>query len=510
MLTIFLFLFSVRIAYNLPKNGNLFAHSSNYSLSASTPSSLVNVEEWPNSWYLHRSAYNIERVWNEGYTGKGVVVGIIDYGIEQDHPDLKDRVLATLPDSSVFNDHGNGCAGIIAANPDSNICGVGIAYDSKIISLNIDKSLDILFDINEPLEGTFGLKEQRCIIFIGLIVSLGAPNDGSSVAKLHPAYNIILANNARLGRNLLGSSLVIASGNGGHLFDTCAVDGQVNSHYAIAVAGIQRNHSSPYYAEKCAAIMTTGYTSDGSSNRIITAGLNGTCQHFGGTSAVVPMVAAIIALGLEANHYLDYRQIQYLVVMSSVKHENMKPYWRTHGRWWKNGAGYWVSKYFGFGILDPKSFVDNAIAMKGRKLPKSNTCKVRISGFTWLRSDSMARFRVYTNACNSLSSAITSLEHVILNVTINPLLSNPGQRGKLRIVLVSPTNNSVEMLDIRPLDEDRVKGFMYQPFTSVLNWFEDPRGYWEARIFNLDKHGSFVVHKIDMILIGVNGNPLET
>ncbi|KAL7672835.1 hypothetical protein ACOME3_007715 [Neoechinorhynchus agilis] len=435
MLTILLFLFSVPIAYNLPENENLSAHSSNYSLSASTTLSPITDEKWPDSWYLHRSAYNIERVWDEGYTGKGVVVGIMDFGIEQNHPDLNDRVLATLPNSSVFTDHGNGCAGIIAGKPDNNICGVG--------------------------------------------------------------------------RNGLGSSFVIASGNGGHLFDNCAADEQVNSHYAIAVAAILRNHSSPYYAEKCSAIMTTGYTSDGSSNQIITAGLNGTCRDFNGTSAVAPMVAAIIALGLEANPHLDYRQIQYLVVMSSVKHENMTSYWPTDEQWWKNGAGYWVSKYFGFGILDPKSFVDNAISMKGRKLPKSNICKFRIAGVTWLRSDSMRRFRVYTNACDSSSSAITSLEHVILNVEIIPSFY-PGQRGKLRIVLVSPTNNSVEMLDIRPLDEDRVYGFRNHSFTSVLNWFEDPRGYWEARVFNSDKNGSFIVFKMDMILIGVNGNPLKT
>ncbi|KAL7674314.1 hypothetical protein ACOME3_000593 [Neoechinorhynchus agilis] len=504
MLTIFLFLVSVRISYNLPKNGNLSAHSSNSSLSASTTLSPITDEKWPNSWYLHRSAYNIERVWSEGYTGKGVVVGIIDFGIEQDHPDLKDRFLATLPNSSVYADHGNGCAGIIAGKPENNICGVGIAYDSKIISLNIDESFDILFDINEPLEGTFGLKEQQCIIFLGLIVAVGAKDDGSSVSEVSEGDNLLFANNAELGRNGLGSSFVVASGNGGDLFDNCAVDGLVNSHYAIAVAGVLRNHSSPSYAEKCAAIMTSGYTGEDSSDGIITAGLNGTCQRFDGTSASTPMVAAIIALGLEANPDLDYRQIQYLVVMSSVKHANM------NDGWWKNGAGHWVSNYFGFGILDPKSFVDNAIAMKGSKLPESNICEVYITAYTWLREDSMESFRVYTDACNSSSSAITSLEHVILNVTIKPSYMFPGQRGKLRIVLVSPSNNSVEMLDFRPFDNDGVKGFKNQPFTSVLNWFEDPRGYWEVKLFNSDKNGSFNVAKIDMVLIGVNGNPLKT
>ncbi|KAL7667904.1 hypothetical protein ACOME3_008631 [Neoechinorhynchus agilis] len=504
MLTVFLFLFSVAIVYNLPKDGNSSAHSSNSSLTASTTLSPITDEKWPDSWYLHRSAYNIERVWNEGYTGKGVVVGIIDLGIEQDHPDLKDSVLETLPNSDVYADHGNACAGILAGKPDNNICGVGIAYDSKIISLNIIPIyIRHYFNKRQPVEASYGLKEQRCIISLG--ISGGAPSDGSSVWEIHEDEHRILANNARLGRNGLGSSFVIASGNGGQFLDNCAVDERVNSHYAIAVAGVLRNHSSPYYAEKCAAIMTSGYTSDGISNQIMTAGLNGTCQRFGGTSASTPMVAAIIALGLEANPHLDYRQIQYLVVMSSVKHANM------NDGWWKNGAGHWVSNYFGFGILDPKSFVDNAISMKCRKLPKSNTCKVRISGLNWLRSDSTERFRVYTNACDSSSSAITSLEHVILNVTIKPsFFSKPGQRGKLRIVLVSPTNNSVEMLDIRPLDEDRVYGFKNRQFTSVLNWFEDPRGYWEVQLFNFDQYGSFNIHKIDMMLIGVNGNPLKT
>ncbi|KAL7672043.1 hypothetical protein ACOME3_006941 [Neoechinorhynchus agilis] len=340
-------------------------------------------------------------------------------------------------------------------------------------------------------------------------MSLGARDNGSSVSENDETDSLILANNARFGRKGLGSSFVTSTGNSGDVLDNCAVFFHVNSQYSIAVASILRNHSSPYYAEKCAAIMTTAYTSDGISNRIITAGLNGTCnEDFNGTSAAVPMVAAIIALGLEANPFLDYRQIQYLVIMSSVKQPNMKTHRAMHKGWWKNGAGYWVSDFFGFGILDPKSFVDNAISMKGRKLPKSNICKVQLTKHTFLASDSMERFRVCTDVCNSSSSAIASLEHVILNVTIKPDFSNPGRRGKLSIVIVSPSNNSVEMLDIRPLDDDKMYGFRDRLFSSVLNWFEDPRGCWETSVFNSDKNGSFNIENMEIMLIGVDGNPL--
>ena len=32
---------------------------------------------------------NVIPAWNNGYTGRGVVVSILDDGIEKDHPDLK-------------------------------------------------------------------------------------------------------------------------------------------------------------------------------------------------------------------------------------------------------------------------------------------------------------------------------------------------------------------------------------------------------------------------------------
>ena len=49
---------------------------------------------WLESWYLNRKILenitdmNVIEAWNSGYTGKGVVVSILDDGLERDHPDL--------------------------------------------------------------------------------------------------------------------------------------------------------------------------------------------------------------------------------------------------------------------------------------------------------------------------------------------------------------------------------------------------------------------------------------
>jgi len=39
---------------------------------------------------------NVISAWNSGYTGRGVVVSILDDGIEKDHPDLKRNYVCLL------------------------------------------------------------------------------------------------------------------------------------------------------------------------------------------------------------------------------------------------------------------------------------------------------------------------------------------------------------------------------------------------------------------------------
>ena len=89
---------------------------------------------------------NVEDAWKQGVTGKGVVVTILDDGIEKDHPDLKENYdpLASTDlndndsdpqpryDFSDSNRHGTRCAGQVSASANNRICSVGVAYNAKI------------------------------------------------------------------------------------------------------------------------------------------------------------------------------------------------------------------------------------------------------------------------------------------------------------------------------------------------------------------------------------------
>lgn len=94
------------------------------------------------------SMINATNVWNMGYTGKGVVIAIIDTGCDTKHPALQGQIIGgrnfTPDDNSnpnIYEDyqgHGTHVAGTIAAN--TNKVGItGVAPDAKLLIL---KALD--------------------------------------------------------------------------------------------------------------------------------------------------------------------------------------------------------------------------------------------------------------------------------------------------------------------------------------------------------------------------------
>ncbi|MCO5168344.1 MAG: S8 family serine peptidase [Planctomycetes bacterium] len=89
-----------------------------------------------------------ERAWDLT-TGGGVIVAVLDTGIDPDHPDLRARLVpgydfvnqtATLSDD---NGHGTAMAGIIAAEGDNGEGVVGVAYGARVLPIKVADAMGV-------------------------------------------------------------------------------------------------------------------------------------------------------------------------------------------------------------------------------------------------------------------------------------------------------------------------------------------------------------------------------
>ena len=277
----------------------------------------MNDPRWPLMWYLNRGDMldmNVQEAWEMGITGKGIVVTILDDGIEKANPDLvanydpeasydvnqNDADPTPRYDLIDSNRHGTRCAGEVSASANNSICGVGIAYDSRIGGVRM---LD--GDVTDAVEAkSLSLNNQHIDIYSA---SWGPDDDGKTVDGPGNLASRAFITGVANGRNGKGSIFVWASGNGGRDHDNCNCDGYTNSIWTLSVSSATENGLIPWYSEACSSTMATTYSSGSSGERkVITTDLhNGCTSSHTGTSASAPMAAGVIALLLEVRMVLS-------------------------------------------------------------------------------------------------------------------------------------------------------------------------------------------------------------
>lgn len=153
-------------------------------------------------------------IWEKSNEGEGMVVAVIDTGVDTDHPDLKDRIIGGRNfttdhngDVNNFEDnngHGTHVSGIVAASLNGDGV-VGVAPKAKILSIKAlteDGAGDygwIINAINYAVEWRGPKNEQARVI----CMSLGGPND---VPEMREAIQNAVNHNI---------SVVVAAGNEG-------------------------------------------------------------------------------------------------------------------------------------------------------------------------------------------------------------------------------------------------------------------------------------------------------
>uniref|UniRef100_A0A671UNM4 Furin (paired basic amino acid cleaving enzyme) a n=1 Tax=Sparus aurata TaxID=8175 RepID=A0A671UNM4_SPAAU len=431
-------------------------------------------------WYLYNGNHrdlNAKAAWQLGYTGKGVVVSILDDGIEKNHPDLKQNY---DPDASYdvndgdpdpqprytqLNDnrHGTRCAGEVAAVANNGICGVGVAYNAKIGGVRM---LD--GEVTDMVEAqSLSLNPQHIDIYSA---SWGPEDDGKTVDGPAKLAKEAFLRGVTEGRNGLGSIFVWASGNGGREKDSCNCDGYTNSIYTLSISSSTQNGNVPWYSEACSSTLATTYSSGNlNEKQIVTTDLKSKCtDSHTGTSASAPLAAGIIALALEANKNLTWRDMQHLVVRTSHPAHLLTNDWRT------NGVGRKVSHSYGYGLLDASAIV--ALAQTWTNVGPQRQCHhIIMTIITIILPTSLE----YVDACIGTNSHVTSLEHVQARLTLSY-----NRRGNLAIHLISPAGTRSTLLHPRPHDYSS-EGFNDWAFMTTHSWDENPTGAWTLEIENV-------------------------
>lgn len=310
---------------------------------------------------------NVFPVWNQGLTGAGVVVQINDSGVEFTHPDLDDNIdpsvqLDALTGDSnaspdlieVFfdNAHGTAVAGIVGAEANGE-GGVGVAPGVQLVPVRL---IDAPILTADPFNDAFRFRTD----LVDITQNSWGPGVVRGVAGPSPSELLALRDSIigpDAGRDGLGTIHVFSSGNSGEFGDTANYNGWVNSRYTIGVTGV--DHDGEYnnvdgtvtgYPESGSSvlvaaptgsvplsvgldtgvgsgILTTDTTSDTGFNQDPLE--NGEhpnrdfledeayTSRFNGTSAASPFVSGVVALMLEANPNLGWRDVQEILVRSA-------------------------------------------------------------------------------------------------------------------------------------------------------------------------------------------------
>lgn len=412
-------------------------------------------------------------------TGRGVRILIIDDGIEYTHEDIRSNFDETIsynlnmntPDvmpryTDPRNRHGTKCAGVIVMKANNQKCGVGIAYDAKVGGITLlDGVIDDLMEAK-----AIKYANDRVDIYSG---SWGPPDNGKALDGPGHLSSVAFYHGITMGRNGHGSLYVFAAGNGGVFGDHCGADGYVNSIYSIAIASTTYSGDLPFYAERCPAIIATTFSGHASDEvKIVTTDINNSCTlDHSGTSASAPFVAGILALVLEANRNLTWRDVQHLIIWSC----EISPL-KQDIDWFKNSSGLWFTPQFGFGLINAFKMV--TLAMDWVTVPEKFICSVpfdlRNVNQIFSSKTPFVGF-AYTNGCND---TIKYLEHVQLSITAEYTV-----RGSLEILLISPSGTVSKLLE--PRQNDFNSNFVRWPFMSLQFWGEPAVGLWT--VFITDK-----------------------
>lgn len=439
-------------------------------------------------YHLHRitsglATLNVTGAWDLGYTGQGVVIAIVDDGLQYVHPDIQANYHAESsfnfnfgradpsPSSLISDYHGTSSAGVAAARDDGATCGVGVAYRAGLSGVVILQK-DDLMDSRDASALQYALSVNH--IYSN---SWGPTDGGVSFSGPGPLTNQAIDLGIRTGRNGLGAIYVWAGGNGGQV-DNCNYDGYASKRQVLTIGAVDASGVKSSFSEECSALLVVAPSASNERSFIRTTdllgrnGRNGGDCHltFSGTSAACPAVAGVVALMIEANPGLTWLDVQRILIDTAIRTDPRS------STWVQNGSGRWASHNYGFGLADTYSAV--VMAKKLKDSPEMTPMTEEIV-LNYLNPD----LTTFTPTSPNRFGATFEIP-VIENVTLHHVELvvdeiQTADSGRLQVLLTSPSGFvSTFAKPHRP----NAANLRKWTFTSRLLWGESSAGTWTLSV----------------------------
>ena len=316
---------------------------------------------------------------------------------------------------------------------------------------------------------------QACSDFPEVIIGGSCDYD-----KLPTSAHNALERGVTVGRNGKGTIYTFASGNSFTEGDDLNFSGWTNTRYTITVGAVGKNGLHADYSSAGAALVVSapagGKTDIG---HLMTAGMGiETCADSGqGTSFACPVVSAIIALVLEANSELSWRDVQGILAISSTTVEaDTEDDTQT-----TNEAGIWHSNWYGFGIINAKAAVDAAL--------KWNLYSEELQAIGMSENEDAVLSdqdgNQYVSKIELNPGADNYPDDFVVESTVILIDLSHYNRGDLEIELVSPSNTKSILHPGKRPENTQLKEDERWKLMTVKNWGEDPTGTWKLKIRDL-------------------------
>ncbi len=471
-------------------------------------------------WALNGSkpaaSIDVQKAWAD-YTGAGVRVGVVDDGFDYAHRDLSANYARDLDYDARAKDadaiaeagdnHGTAVAGVIAGD-DNGTGMVGVAYDATLVGFRIGYGSN-----GTTAQYADALSRQREVDVSNN--SWGYSTLFQDNFKLSSFTGIAnaLRDSAHFGREGLGTVFVMAAMNNRSAGDSINYHNFGSSQYAMAVAatdsaGKVASYSNPGDALHISAPGSSIYSTD----RTGSAGdVSGDYALFTGTSFAAPTVAGAVALMLEANPDLGYRDVQEILALSARQTDAANATWRFNGAENWNGGGMHHSRDYGFGMLDvtaavrlaetwtgPAATFDTLDSVSASSLQTTTTTTTTIVKSGKGKNATTTTQETTSTTTTDLNLAITdnSLAGVTTRLTLAPgvlidtvevdLRVAHARIGDLVATLTSPDGTVSTLLNRAGLSAADADGSnltsLNFTFTSRVFWGEESGGTWTLNV----------------------------